>query len=37
MIVVATHIIASLYVEAQRSLQVEQLLEKDPAWAAPIL
>jgi len=37
MTVVDTNIIASLYLEAQRSTQVERLLEKDAQWVAPIL
>lgn len=37
MIVVDTNIIAYLFLESDRSLQVEQLLEKDAQWAAPLL
>lgn len=37
MIVVDTNIIAYLYLQSDRSSQVEQLLEKDPQWAAPLL
>ena len=37
MIVVDTNIIAYLYLESDRSLQVEQVLEKDTDWAAPLL
>jgi predicted nucleic acid-binding protein len=37
MIVVDTNIIAYLYLESGRSSQVEQLLEKDAQWAAPLL
>jgi len=37
MIVVDTNIIAYLYLEGNRSSQVERLLEKDPHWAAPLL
>jgi predicted nucleic acid-binding protein len=37
MIVVDTNIIAYLYLEGERSLQVEQLLEKNAQWAAPVL
>lgn len=37
MIVVDTNIIAYLYLESGRSLQVEQVLEKDAEWAAPLL
>jgi predicted nucleic acid-binding protein len=35
MIVVDTNVIAYLYLEGERSSQVEQLLEKDTQWAAP--
>ncbi len=37
MIVVDTNIIAYLYLESGRSSQVEQVLEKDTDWAAPLL
>jgi predicted nucleic acid-binding protein len=37
MIVVDTNIIAYLYLEGERSSQVEQLLEKNSQWAAPLL
>jgi predicted nucleic acid-binding protein len=37
MIVVDTNIIAYLYFEGERSSQVEQLLEKNAQWAAPVL
>lgn len=37
MIVVDTNIIAYLYLESGRSSQVEQVLEKDTNWAAPLL
>jgi len=37
MIVVDTNIIAYLYLEGERSAQVEQLLEKNAQWAAPVL
>lgn len=37
MIVVDTNIIAYLYLESGRSSQVEQVLEKDAQWAAPLL
>jgi predicted nucleic acid-binding protein len=37
MIVVDTNIIAYLYLEGDRSLQVEQLLQKDTEWVAPLL
>ena len=37
MIVVDTNIIAYLYLESGRSSQVEQMLEKDTQWAAPLL
>lgn len=37
MIVVDTNIIAYLYLNNERSEQVEQLMEKDSEWAAPLL
>lgn len=37
MIVVDTNIIAYLYLEGERSSQVEELLEKDAQWATPVL
>jgi predicted nucleic acid-binding protein len=37
MIVVDTNIIVYLYIEGDRSLQVENLLSKDPEWTAPDL
>ena len=37
MIVVDTNVIAYLYLEGDRSSQVEQLLEKDTQWVAPLL
>jgi len=37
MIVVDTNIIAYLYLNNERSEQVERLLEKDSEWAAPLL
>ena len=37
MIVADTNIIAYLYLEGERSAQVEKLLEKDPQWVAPLL
>lgn len=37
MIVVDTNIIAYLFLESDRSSQVEQLLGQDPQWAAPLL
>jgi predicted nucleic acid-binding protein len=37
MIVADTNIIAYLYLEGERSTQVEKLLEKDPQWVAPLL
>jgi predicted nucleic acid-binding protein len=37
MIVVDTNIIAYLYLESGRSAQVEQLLETDTQWSAPLL
>ena len=37
MIVSDTNIIAYLYLEGERSTQVEKLLEKDPQWVAPLL
>lgn len=37
MIVVDTNIIAYLYLEGERSSQVEQLLENNARWAAPVL
>ena len=37
MIVADTNIIAYLYLEGERSTQVEKLLEKDALWAAPLL
>ena len=37
MIVVDMNVIAYLYLEGERSSQVEQLLEKDSLWAAPVL
>ncbi len=37
MIVVDTNIIAYLYLESSRSSQVEQALEKDTQWAAPLI
>jgi predicted nucleic acid-binding protein len=37
MIVVDTNIIAYLYLESDRSAQVERLLEKDIRWSAPLL
>lgn len=37
MIVVDTNIIVYLYLSNERSEQVEQLLEKDSEWAAPLL
>jgi predicted nucleic acid-binding protein len=37
MIVVDTNIIVYLYLEGERSAQVEKLLEKDMQWVAPLL
>lgn len=37
MIVADTNIIAYLYLESERSAQVEKLLEKDSQWVAPLL
>jgi len=37
MIVTDTNIIAYLYLESERSAQVEQLLERDMQWVAPLL
>jgi predicted nucleic acid-binding protein len=37
MIVADTNIIAYLYLEGERSTQVEKLLEKDTQWVAPLL
>ena len=37
MIVTDTNIIAYLYLEGERSTQVEQLLRKDAHWVAPLL
>ena len=37
MIVVDTNIIAYLYLKSDRSAQVEQLLQKDARWSAPLL
>jgi predicted nucleic acid-binding protein len=37
MIVADTNIIAYLYLEGERSAQVEMLLEKNTPWAAPLL
>ena len=37
MIVVDTNIIGYLYLTSDRSAQAEQVLLKDPAWAAPLL
>lgn len=37
MIVVDTNIIAYLYLNNERSEQVEQMMEKDSEWAAPLL
>lgn len=37
MIVTDTNIIAYLYLEGERSAQVEKLLEKETQWAAPLL
>ena len=37
MIVTDTNIIAYLYLEGERSIQVEKLLEKDTHWVAPLL
>ena len=37
MIVVDTNIIAYLFLESDRSIQVERVLERDPQWSAPIL
>ena len=37
MIVADTNIIAYLYLEGERSAQVEKLLEKDTQWVAPLL
>ncbi len=37
MIVVDTNIIVYLYLSSERSEQVEQLLEKDSEWVAPLL
>jgi predicted nucleic acid-binding protein len=37
MIVVDTNIIAYFYLESERSVQVERLLEKDTRWSAPLL
>lgn len=37
MIVADTNIIAYLYLEGERSTQVETLLEKDKQWVAPLL
>ncbi len=37
MIIVDTKIIAYLFLESDRSPQVEQVLERDPQWAAPLL
>ena len=37
MIVVDTNIIGYLYLNSDRSAQAEQVLRKDPQWAAPLL
>jgi len=37
MIVTDANIIAYLYLESERSAQVEQLLERDMQWVAPLL
>jgi len=37
MIVVDTNIIGYLYLTSERSKQAEQVLRKDPRWAAPLL
>ena len=37
MIVTDTNVIAYLYLEGERSVQVEKVLEKDPHWVAPLL
>jgi predicted nucleic acid-binding protein len=37
MIVVDTNIIGYLYLASERSKQAEQVLRKDPRWAAPLL
>ena len=37
MIIVDTNVIAYLYLNNERSEQVERLLEKDSEWAAPLL
>ncbi len=37
MIVVDTNVIAYLFLPGERSAQVEQLLRRQPQWAAPVL
>ena len=37
MIVVDTNVIASLYLETERSQAAENALERDPEWVAPVL
>jgi predicted nucleic acid-binding protein len=37
MIVVDTNIVSYLYISAEKSQQVEQLLSIDPHWCAPVL